>query len=308
MSESQVQSDAGREAQQRRFAMRLSLWFGLLMLVGKTSAWWFTQSAAILSDAAESVIHVVAVVFAFFALHLSQRPANARFHYGYERISFFSAGFEGGMIILAAAGIFAAAVDKWVRGSGIQNLGGGTAFIFAAALINLGLGLFLVREGKRTNSLILEANGKHVLTDSWTGFAVVIGLGLMLLTGWAPLDPLFAIAVGINILCSGGKLTHRAITGLMDYADPVLTRTVNERLVAASRDLGFEYHAVRIRNTGNRIIIDLHLLFPFQTLVGDAHRKATDLEQRLPSALVMPCEVVTHLESLEDHGVVHPDL
>src|SRR5664280_2571489 len=93
----------------------------------------------------------------------------------------------------------------------------------------------------------------------------------------------------------------------MDYADPVLTRTVNERLVAASRDLGFEHHAVRIRNTGNRIIIDLHLLFPFQMLVGDAHRMATDLEQRLPSALRMPCEVVTHLESLEDHGVVHPD-
>jgi cation diffusion facilitator family transporter len=308
MSESQVHSDIGREAQQQRFAMRLSLWFGLLMLAGKTSAWWFTQSAAILSDAAESVIHVVAVVFAFFALRLVQRPANARFHYGYERISFFSAGFEGAMIILAAAGILAAAVDKWVRGSGIQNLGGGTAFIFAAALINLGLGLFLLREGKRTNSLILEANGKHVLTDSWTGFAVVTGLGLVLLTGWTLLDPLCAVAVAINILWSGGKLTLRAITGLMDYADPAVTRTVNERLVAASQDLGFEYHAVRIRNTGNRIIIDLHLLFPFQTLVGDAHRKATDLEQRLPSALGMPCEVVTHLESLEDHGVVHPAL
>jgi len=308
MSESQVQIDAGREAQQQRFAMRLSLWFGLLMLAGKTSAWWFTQSAAILSDAAESVIHVVAVVFAFFALRLSLRPANAKFHYGYERISFFSAGFEGAMIILAAAGIVVAAVDKWLRGSGIQNLGGGTAFIFAAALINLGLGLFLVREGKRTNSLILEANGKHVLTDSWTSFGVVVGLGLVLLTGWTPLDPLCAIAVALNILWSGGKLTLRAITGLMDYADPALTQTVNERLAAASQDLGFEYHAVRIRNTGNRIIIDLHLLFPFQTLVGDAHRKATDLERRLPAALGVPCEVVTHLESLEDHGVVHPAL
>src|ERR1019366_7427026 len=130
MSEPQAKSDAGREAQQQRFAMRLSLWFGLLMLVGKTSAWWFTQSAAILSDAAESVIHVLAVVFAFFALRLSLRPANAKFHYGYERISFFSAGFEGAMIILAAAGIVVAAVDKWLRGSGVQNLGGGTAFIF----------------------------------------------------------------------------------------------------------------------------------------------------------------------------------
>jgi cation diffusion facilitator family transporter len=277
MSESQAKDDAGRQAQQQRFAMRLSLWFGLLMLVGKTSAWWFTQSAAILSDAAESVIHVVAVVFAFFAIRLSQRPANARFHYGYERISFFSAGFEGAMIILAAAAIIVAAVDKWLHGSALENLGGGTAFIFAASWINLGLGLFLVRQGKRTNSLILEANGKHVLTDSWTSFGVVAGLGLVLLTGWAPFDPLCAIAVALNILWSGGKLTFRAITGLMDYADPALTRTVNERLAVASQEMGFEYHAVRIRNTGNRIIIDLHLLFPFQTPVGEAHLKATDL-------------------------------
>ena len=114
------------------------------------------------------------------------------------------------------------------------------------------------------------------------GFGVAAGLGLVLLTGWTLLEPLGAVAVAINILWSGGKLTLRAITGLMDYADPALTRTVNERLAAAALDLGFEYHAVRIRNTGNRIIIDLHLLFPFQTLIGDARRKSTDLEQRLP--------------------------
>ena len=306
MSELATNDASGRATQQQRFAMRLSLYFGLLMLAGKTAAWWFTQSAAILSDAAESVIHVVAVAFAFFALRLSQRPANDRFHYGYERISFFSAGFEGAMIILAAAAIVIAAADKWLRGSTIQNLSGGTAFILGASLINLGLGLFLVRQGKRTNSLILEANGRHVLTDSWTSFGVVAGLGLVLLTRWTPFDPLCAIAVALNILWSGGKLAFRAVTGLMDYADPALTRTVKDRLSGAAVEMGFEYHAVRIRNTGNRIIIDLHLLFPFQTAVGDAHRKATGLEQKLPAALGMPCEVVTHLESLEDHGTVHP--
>src|SRR5215831_2404209 len=139
--------------------MRLSLIFGVLMLVGKTTAYLITGSAAILSDAAESVIHVVAVAFAAFSLRMSTRPADARFHYGYERIAFFSAGFEGAMIIIAAIAIIWAAAEKWLVGLRIENLGAGTLFVLAASLINAWLGWYLVRVGRRSRSLILEANG-----------------------------------------------------------------------------------------------------------------------------------------------------
>jgi cation diffusion facilitator family transporter len=290
---------------QARFAMRLSLGFGLLMLLGKTGGYLLTGSAAILSDAAESVIHVVAVAFAAFSLRLSGKPADSRFHYGYERISFFSAGFEGALIALAAFYILAAALKKWLAGIPLQNVGVGTLVVAAASVVNLGLGLYLVRTGRRAHSLILEANGKHVLTDSWTSFGVVGGLCLVLLTGWKPFDPLCAMAVALNILWSGGRLVRRSIQGLMDYSDPETGRVLLEKLDTLCRDLGVQYHGVRSRDTGYHLRVEIHLLFPFQTPVGEAHRVATALENRLPAALDRPLEVVTHLESQEDHSVIH---
>jgi len=288
-----------------RFAMRLSLAFGVLMLLGKTAAYYITGSAAILSDAAESVIHVVAVAFAAFSLRLSTRPADHRFLYGYERVTFFSAGSEGAMIAFAAIFIIYAAVEKWIRGLQIQNLGLGTLFVLAASIINAALGWYLVRTGHRTNSLILEANGKHVLTDSWTSFGVVGSLCLVLLTGWKPLDPLVAIGVALNILWSGGHLVWRSVQGLMDYADPATGRGLREKLDALCAEIGVQYHGVKFRTTGYRLMVEVHLLFPYGLAVGEAHRRATQLEERLPEVLSMPAEVITHLESLEDHGEAH---
>jgi len=290
-----------------RFAMRLSVAFGVLMLLGKTSAYLITGSAAILSDAAESIIHVIAVGFAAYSLWLSVKPADERFHYGYERITFFSAGFEGAMIFLAAIAIIAAAIHKWLSGLQIERLGLGTLFVLAAAIINGLLGWYLVRTGQRNNSLILEANGKHVLTDSWTSFGVVVGLGLVLLTGWKVLDPLIAIAVALNILWSGGSLIRRSVQGLMDYSDPEVGRKLREHLDALCAELGMEYHGVRFRTTGSRLLIEVHLLFPHDVPVGEAHRLATSLEERLPQRLDVPAQVITHLESLEDHSKVHAD-
>jgi len=187
-----------------RFAMRISLGFGVLMVVGKMTAYFMTGSAAILSDAAESVIHVIAAAFAAFSLRLSTKPAKPGFLYGYERITFFSTGFEGAMIVLAAIFILYAAVEKWLAGLQLENLGAGTLVVLAAGALNAGLGWYLIRTGQRSHSIILEANGKHVLTDSWTSFGVVAGLGLVMLTRWKPFDPLVAIAVAINILWAGG--------------------------------------------------------------------------------------------------------
>lgn len=288
-----------------RFAMRLSLAFGALMLVGKGAAYWMTGSAAILSDAAESVIHLVAVIFAFFSLWLSLKPANQRFLYGYERINFFSAGFEGGMIVLAAIYIIFESVRKWMAGLELTNLGVGTLFTLGASVLNAGLGWYLVRTGRRARSLILEANGKHVLTDSWTSFGVVAGLGLVLITGWKPFDPICAILVALNILWSGGHLIWQSASGLMDTADPEKGRLLREKLDALCGELGLQYHGVRFRSTGQRLVVEVHLLFAAHVTVAEAHRQATKLEDLLPEALGEPTEVLTHLEAQEDHQEVH---
>lgn len=294
-----------QEWRDARFAMRLSLIIGVVMLVSKLAAYFMTHSAAIFSDMAESVVHVVAVGFAAFSLRLSAKPAAPQFLYGYERITFFSAGFEGAMIILAAIAILVAAIHKWIMGLQLENLGTGTLLLLGAGILNAGLGYYLLRVGRRANSLILEADGKHVLTDSWTSFGVVGGLVLVLVTHWKPLDPLVAIAVAMNILWSGGHLVWRSAVGLLDYSDPHAGKKIREKLDCMCEGLGVIYHGVRFRTTGYRQIIEVHLLFPHATPVGEAHRLATILEEQLPRELGIPAEVITHLESLEDHAEVH---
>ena len=306
-------TDANRPAsieesrRESRFAMRLSLLAGAAMLAGKGAAYWLTGSAAILSDAAESVIHVVAVAFAAFALYLSSRPPDSKFPYGYERIAFFSAGFEGAMIMLAAVTIIEAAVDKWLHGLALERLGTGTLLVAGAAALNGALGSYLIWVGRRTHSIILEANGRHVLTDCWTSVGVVGGLVLVLVTGWRPFDPIIAIAVALNILWSGGRLVSQSIGGLMDYASPQMTAGIAARIDELCRELRLERHGLRIRNTGYRLLVEVHLLFPFGITLGEAHRRATVLEDRLAASLETEAEVVTHLEAIEDHAAVHGD-
>jgi len=294
-----------QELRDARFAMRMSLAIGIVMLLGKSVAYYMTGSAAILSDFAESVVHVIAVAFAAFSLSLSTKPAAPKFLYGYERISFFSAGFEGAMIVVAAIWILVETVEKWLAGLPLEHLGSGTLLLLAAGLLNAWLGWYLLRVGKRTRSLILEADGKHVLTDSFTSFGVVAGLGLVMLTGWKPFDPLVAIAIAANILWSGGRLAWRSAVGLLDYSDPKTGKQIREHLDRICAEFGVHYHGVRFRTTGYRQLIEVHLLFPHETAVGEAHRVATLIEERLPVELDQPAEVITHLESLEDHEDVH---
>jgi cation diffusion facilitator family transporter len=211
------------------------------------------------------------------------------------------------MIIVAAVAILVEAIRKWIAGLQLEHLGTGALLVLVAGIVNAGLGYYLLWMGRRTNSLILEADGKHVLTDSWTSFGVVAGLGLVLLTHWKPFDPLVAIAVAANILWSGGHLVWRSAVGLLDYSDPNAGRKIRDKLDAICSELSIEYHGVRFRTTGYRQIIEVHLLFPHLTSICEAHRLATILEERLPVELGMPAEVMTHLESLEDHADVHHD-
>ena len=287
------------------FAMTLSLVVGLLMFVMKVTAYVMTGSAAILSDAAESVVHVAAVAFAFYSLRLSFKPADSSHLYGHAKISFFSAGFEGAMIVLAAIYIIYESIHKWLGGLALQNLGFGTLLTATAALLNGALGGYLLWIGRRRNSLILQANGKHVLTDCWTSLGVLVGLGLTLITGWLPWDPITGIIAATNILWSGGGLMRTSFSGLMDSAEAEVQRRLVGLLDRETTSRGIAYHDLRHRNVGDAYWVELHLLFPPGISLEDAHRTATEIERVIEAALEPRAHVTTHLESLADHDRIH---
>lgn len=305
---SPAQGVPSEETLQQKRAMRLSLVIGVLMLAGKWYAYVLTNSAAILSDAAESVVHVVAVAFAAFSLWLAFRPADSRHRYGHDKVSFFSAGVEGLLIVLAAVVILYEAIRRWIEGLELRNLGVGAAWVAAAAIVNLALGLYLVSQGKRHRSRILVANGKHVLTDSWTSLGVIVGVLLVLWTGWLPFDPILAILVAINILWSGGKLVRESVGGLMDESDPEVHDAVVEVLRRETAARGLEWHELRHRNSGIGMWIDFHLLFPATTSIERAHRQATEIEAAIHAAVPGPVHVTTHLEPAESHEEAHENL
>lgn len=298
--------DTGAGAvREQRIAITLSLAIGFLMLGGKMYAYLITGSAAILSDAAESVVHVFAVTFAAFSLFYSQRPPDKLHPYGHEKIGFFSAGMEGFLIIVAAVYIIYEAVSKWISGLFIENISTGTLFVAGAALINAGLGGYLIWQGKRHGSLILVANGKHVLTDSWTSLGVIIGLLLVLWTGWLPFDPILAILVAANILWSGAKLIRQSVGGLMDEGDPDLETLILETLNAEVEKRGVRYHELRYRYSGTSIWVEFHLLFNGSTPIEDAHEIACEIEAAVKKILPVPVNIISHLEPVERHDEAH---
>jgi cation diffusion facilitator family transporter len=288
-----------------RRAMSLSLGIGLFLFLVKFGAFWITGSAAIFADAAESAIHIVAVGFAYFSLRLSQKPADEGHPYGHAKVSFFSAGFEGAMIVLAALFIIYDAINKWITGLHLENLGVGVLLIAGSVIVNIALGLYLVWTGKQKHSLILEANGKHILTDAWTSIGVLVGLGLTLLTGWLPWDPIFAIVVALNILYTGFGLIRKSVGGLMDVAEPEVHRQLEHLLDRETSGLGIDYHQLRHRNLGDGHWVDLHLLFDDETSIRDAHTKATTIENLIKETLKPSAIVTTHLEPKKDHVRIH---
>jgi cation diffusion facilitator family transporter len=303
-----LQQQLEESRSQQTFAIRLSLAVGFLMLIGKGYAYLITGSAAILSDAAESVVHVVAVSFAAFSLWVSMRPADESHPYGHEKVGYFSAGTEGAMIVIAAFYIIYAAIHKWLHGLELQNLGEGTLFTTAATLINAALGGYLVWQGKKHKSIILVANGKHVLTDSWTSLGVIVGLILVMVTGWLPFDPILAILVALNILWSGGKLIRQSVGGLMDERDPKTEQILRRALNEETKKRGLDYHQFRSRNTGTSVWVDVHLLFPRGTTIESAHWQATEIEGVIKSRISVPIVFTTHLEPVELHDETHQAL
>ena len=288
------------------FAMNLSLGVGIVMFVMKMGAYLLTGSAAILSDAAESVVHVAAVIFAAYSLRLSHLPADEDHLFGHAKIAFFSAGFEGAMIILAAVYIIYESLHKWQSGLALDNLAAGTTLTGAAAAINGALGVYLVWMGRRKNSLILEANGKHVLTDCWTSLAVLAGLCLVLITKWQPFDPICGIIMACNILWSGAGLLKSAFFGLMDKADPATHARLAEVLRRETGKRGLSFHHLRHRNLGDALWVEVHLLFPEGASLADAHRTASEIERVVEAEMAVRTNVTTHLECESDHELLHP--
>ena len=287
------------------FAMKLSLSVGFFMLIIKIYAYLITGSTAILSDAAESVVHVLAVTFAAYSFNLSLKPPDEQHKYGHDRVSFFSAGFEGAMIVLAAIYIIYEAIHKWLGGLALEHIDTGTYFIILATIINGGLGWYLVYQGKKYHSIVLEANGKHVLTDSWTSLGVIIGLTLTMLTGWLPFDPILAIIVAANILWTGGKLMRRSIGGLMDETDPKIDAAITQLLTREATKYRLEFHGLRHRNAGTKLMIEFHLLFHENISLAKAHEQATLIEQEIHKQFPQEVEVISHLEPAEGHDEFH---
>ncbi|MBI3469597.1 MAG: cation transporter [Planctomycetes bacterium] len=287
--------------------MSYSLGIGVAMFFAKTTAYLLTGSAAILSDAAESVVHVVAVGFAAYSLWLSQQPPDRNHLYGHEKVGFFSAGFEGAMIVLAALFIIYESVRKWIVGLDIQNLEVGTLFVAGAAAVNGLLGWYLVRIGNRERSLVLVANGKHVLTDCVTSVGVIVALVLVWLTGVREFDPILAIAIALQILWSGGNLIRQAFRGLMDESSPEIDRVLRVILDAWAVESAGQYHGLRHRSVGNKLWIEMHLLFPGRLDLETVHAAATKLEDQIERELAGTQVVLTtHLEPLEQHEAHHP--
>lgn len=288
-------------------AMRLSLAAGFLMLVIKVGAYVLTGSAAVLGDAAESVVHVAAVMFASFSLGLRHKPADEDHPYGHSKIAFFSAGVEGALIFLAALYIIFEAVRRWLEHVPPSNLNEGLALTALTIVINAALGGYLVRTGKKAGSLILEANGKHVLTDVWTSLGAIVGLGLVALTGWHGWDPLCGLIMAANIIWTGSGLMRQSVGGLMDTADPTLNTALEGTLRQETAKHGIQFHALRHRDAGEMHYVEVHLLFPDDILLRDAHRMATEIERGVQESMKCPVLITTHLECVGDHDELHMD-
>lgn len=276
--------------------IRLSLLVAVVLLVAKTVAAAVTGSSSIYSDAAESVVHLMAVGFATWALRFSRKPADESHHYGHDKVSFVSAGFEGAMISAAALLIIYEAGKQFFNGVKLENLGLGAVLTTLAMLINLALGLGLLAVGKRRGSPVIRANGQHVLTDVWTSAAVLVALALYHFTRWPWWDPLIAILAALNILRIGWRLIRESMGGLMDENDPETEAKIRGLLDGEMAKRGLAYHNFRYRHSGRTHWVEFHLVFEDELTVGEAHQEATEIEGKVAELLAPDGRVISHLE------------
>jgi cation diffusion facilitator family transporter len=277
----------------------LSIGAALLTITLKASAYFLTGSVGLLSDALESTVNLAAAIVALLVLRMITRPASDEFTFGFAKAEYFASGFEGGMILLAAAGIIITAIPRLIHPVPLEQLGLGLVISVIATLINLGVALVLMRAGRRYGSITLEADARHLMTDVWTTAGVLVGIGLVMITGWERLDPIVALLVAVNIIFTGYRLLVRSGRGLLDVALPQDELDAVKSILDSYGEHGVRYHALRSRQAAARRFLAVHLLVPGGWTITRGHRLADEIEKRI-LAVLPQANIVTHLEPSGD--------
>jgi cation diffusion facilitator family transporter len=282
----------------KRYAW-LSIAAAIATILLKGWAWWLTGSVGLLSDALESFVNLAGAMMALTMLTLAARPADENHAHGHGKAEYFSSAFEGFLILIAAISIGYAAIDRLLNPRALEAVGIGLIVSVAASIINLATSRILMDVGRKYNSITLEADAHHLMTDVWTSAGVIAGVGLAWATGWLWLDPVIALLVAMNIVWTGWRLLHRSAAGLMDVSLPAEALAAIEAVLADYRRQGLDFHALRTRQAGARAFVSMHVLVPGAWTVQQGHdwseRIEADLRRALPYA-----HFTTHIEPLED--------
>jgi cation diffusion facilitator family transporter len=278
----------------------LSVAAALATIALKTLAWWLTDSVGLLSDALESVVNLAAALLALAMLRLAASPPDEAHQYGFSKAEYFSAGIEGALIVLAAAGILVTAIPRLIEPRPLETPVLGLTLSVVASVINLAVARVLMRAGHEYHSITLEADGRHLMTDVWTSIGVIVGVALVFVTGWLRLDPLIALAVAVHIVWTGIGLVRRSVSGLLDAAISREDQDEVTKLFAEySRRYGVTFHALRTRQAGARRFVSFHLLVPDAWSVARAHQLSEEIEARMRS-MVPNASIFTHIEPISD--------
>jgi cation diffusion facilitator family transporter len=281
-----------------RFAW-LSVAAAVATIVLKTMAYFLTGSVGLLSDAIESGVNLVGALMALTMLTIAARPADESHAYGHSKAEYFSSGVEGTLILVAAGSIAFTAIKRLIAPQPLEQVGLGLAVSVIASLINLGVSLVLLRAAKQHESITLEANARHLMTDVWTSAGVLIGVGAVALTGWLRLDPIVALVVAANIVLSGLHIVRDSVKGLMDTALPAEEQIAIQQVLEPYQQNGIEFHALRTRQSGARRFTSIHVLVPGNWSVQRGHELVEQIEAEIRATLTN-VTVFTHLEPLDD--------
>lgn len=277
----------------------LSIGAALTTMALKAGAYWVTGSVGLLSDAMESLVNLAAAIVALIALTVAVRPPDEEHAYGHGKVEYFSSGFEGALILVAAGTIAYAAVQRLINPQPLEQVGLGLAISVAASAINFVVATILMRAGKKHHSITLEADAQHLMTDVWTSIGVIVGVAAVALTGWERLDPIIALLVAANIVWSGFQLLRRSALGLIDTGLLPEDMDKIEGVLNQYRIKDIKFHALRTRQAGMRRFVSVHVLVPGAWTVLDGHHLAEEIENDLRGALGGAI-IFTHIEPLED--------
>lgn len=282
----------------RRYAW-ISIGAAVSTILLKGVAWWLTGSVGLLSDAIESLVNLAGALMALWMLAVAERPSDEGHPFGHSKAEYFSSAFEGFLIVVAAASIGYTAVGRLFNPQPLEGVGLGLAVSVAASAINLAVARLLMKVGKAHRSITLEADANHLMTDVWTSVGVILGVGLVAMSGWNWLDPTIALLVAANIVWTGWQLMSRSAAGLMDAALPADDVAKAEAVLQRYREHKISYHALRTRQSGRQSFIGVHVLVPGEWSVRVAHgwveRIEGDLRKTLPGV-----RVTVHMEPIDD--------